>query len=45
VIDIVRFRDGQLVEHWNVVDVLGLMQQLGALPVEIGTVVHCVPFR
>jgi steroid delta-isomerase-like uncharacterized protein len=32
VIDIVRQRDGQLVEHWNVVDALGLMQQLGAIP-------------
>jgi predicted ester cyclase len=32
VIDIVRVRDGQLVEHWNVVDALGLMQQVGAVP-------------
>jgi predicted ester cyclase len=31
VIDIVRVRDGQIVEHWNVVDRLGLLQQLGAL--------------
>ena len=31
-IDIVRFSDGQIVEHWNVVDQLGLMRQLGALP-------------
>jgi steroid delta-isomerase-like uncharacterized protein len=32
VIDILRLRDGQFVEHWNVVDNLGLMQQLGAVP-------------
>lgn len=31
VIDIVRVEDGQIVEHWNVVDRLGLLQQLGAL--------------
>jgi steroid delta-isomerase-like uncharacterized protein len=32
VIDILRLRDGQFVDHWNVVDALGLMQQLGAIP-------------
>jgi steroid delta-isomerase-like uncharacterized protein len=32
VIDILRLRDGQFVEHWNVVDAMGLMQQLGAVP-------------
>jgi steroid delta-isomerase-like uncharacterized protein len=32
VIDIVRHRDGKLVEHWNVVDAYGLMAQLGAIP-------------
>ena len=32
VIDIVRVRDNQMVEHWNVVDALSLMTQLGALP-------------
>ena len=32
VIDIVRIEDGQIVEHWNVVDRLGLMQQLGVVP-------------
>ena len=31
VIDIVRVQDGRIVEHWNVVDRLGLLQQLGAL--------------
>jgi predicted ester cyclase len=31
VIDIVRVADGRIVEHWNVVDRLGLLQQLGAL--------------
>jgi steroid delta-isomerase-like uncharacterized protein len=32
VIDIVRLEDGRIVEHWNIVDRLGLLQQLGALP-------------
>jgi predicted SnoaL-like aldol condensation-catalyzing enzyme len=32
VIDIVRVRDGLMVEHWNVVDALALMTQLGAVP-------------
>ena len=32
VIDIVRVRDGLMVEHWNVVDALALMEQLGAAP-------------
>jgi predicted ester cyclase len=32
VIDIVRVRDGKMVEHWNVVDTMALMQQLGAVP-------------
>jgi predicted ester cyclase len=31
VIDIVRISDGRVVEHWNVVDQLGLLRQLGAL--------------
>ena len=31
-IDIVRLTDGQIVEHWNCVDRLGLLAQLGALP-------------
>ena len=33
VIDIVRVADGRIVEHWNCVDRLGLLAQLGALPV------------
>jgi predicted ester cyclase len=33
VIDIVRVQDGRIVEHWNCVDRLGLLGQLGALPV------------
>jgi predicted SnoaL-like aldol condensation-catalyzing enzyme len=32
VIDIVRVVDGKIVEHWNCVDRLGLLSQLGALP-------------
>ncbi len=31
-IDIVRLVDGQVVEHWNVVDTLALLQQVGAIP-------------
>ncbi len=31
-IDIVRVEDGRIVEHWNVVDQMGLMRQLGAIP-------------
>ena len=30
VMDFVRYEDGKVVEHWNIVDQLGLMQQLGA---------------
>jgi predicted ester cyclase len=29
VIDIVRVRDGKFVEHWNVLDTLALMRQMG----------------
>jgi predicted ester cyclase len=32
VIDIVRVAGGRIVEHWNCVDRLGLLAQLGALP-------------
>jgi steroid delta-isomerase-like uncharacterized protein len=32
VIDIVRFRGGQMVEHWAVIDIFGLFMQLGAIP-------------
>jgi len=32
VFDLVRVRDGQLSEHWNVVDAMALMTQLGAIP-------------
>lgn len=30
VIDVVRMRDGRIVEHWNVVDIFGLLAQVGA---------------
>jgi predicted ester cyclase len=30
--DIVRIADGRIVEHWGMVDQLGLLRQLGALP-------------
>lgn len=32
VIDIVRFEDGKIVEHWGIADQLGLMLQVGAVP-------------
>ncbi len=32
VIDIMRFKEGQLVEHWGVPDRLALMEQLGMKP-------------
>jgi steroid delta-isomerase-like uncharacterized protein len=32
VIDILEVRDGRLAEHWNVVDAMALMMQLGAIP-------------
>ena len=32
VIDIVRFEDGKIVEHWGIADQMGLMLQLGAMP-------------
>jgi len=32
VIDIVRVRDGRMCEHWNVVDQLSLLRQLGVVP-------------
>ena len=32
VMDVVRIADGQIVEHWNLVDWLGLLQQLGVMP-------------
>jgi predicted ester cyclase len=32
VIDICRFRDGMIVEHWGVPDRLAQMQQLGVMP-------------
>ncbi len=33
-IGILRIADGQLVERWNVTDVLSLLQQIGAVPEE-----------
>jgi predicted ester cyclase len=32
VMDIVRYRDGQVVEHWNVVDQVPLLQAIGVIP-------------
>jgi predicted SnoaL-like aldol condensation-catalyzing enzyme len=32
VMDFVRYREGQIVEHWNIVDQAGLLQQLDAMP-------------
>jgi predicted ester cyclase len=31
-INIKRFREGKIVEHWRVTDELGLMRQLGVVP-------------
>ena len=31
VIDIFRVKDGKILEHWAVADMLGLMQQLGVI--------------
>ena len=31
VIDIVRFKDGKIVEHWGVPDQLGMLEQLGII--------------
>lgn len=31
-VDIFRLQDGRLAEHWDVVDVFGLMTQIGVLP-------------
>jgi steroid delta-isomerase-like uncharacterized protein len=33
-VDIVRVADGMLVEHWGILDMLLLMQQLGVIPTE-----------
>ena len=32
--DMVRVRDGQVTEHWGLIDAMTLMQQLGAIPAE-----------
>ena len=34
VIDILAVKDGKITDHWNLVDQLGLLKQLGALPSE-----------
>lgn len=31
-IDILRFQDGKAIEHWGVMDMMTLMQQIGAIP-------------
>jgi steroid delta-isomerase-like uncharacterized protein len=31
-IDIHKLRDGRMAEHWHMVDLYGLLQQLGAIP-------------
>jgi len=31
-VDIMRLRDGRIVEHWNCIDQLSFMQQLGVIP-------------
>lgn len=31
-IDICRYADGKMVEHWGIIDRLGMMEQLGMIP-------------
>ena len=31
-VDIMRVRDGKIIEHWNCIDQLSFMQQLGVIP-------------
>jgi steroid delta-isomerase-like uncharacterized protein len=33
-IDILRLQDGRVVEHWGQIDMLSVLQQLGAMPAE-----------
>ena len=35
-VDIMRVRDGRIVEHWNCIDQLSFMQQLGVIPPATG---------
>lgn len=35
-IDIHRLRDGRMAEHWHVIDMYALLQQLGAIPAPSG---------
>jgi steroid delta-isomerase-like uncharacterized protein len=32
IVDIFRLAEGKIVEHWGVMDMMGMMQQLGAMP-------------
>jgi steroid delta-isomerase-like uncharacterized protein len=32
VIDVLRLRDGKITDHWNIVDQLALLRQIGAIP-------------
>jgi steroid delta-isomerase-like uncharacterized protein len=32
--DITRFEDGRVVEHWTQIDMMSMLQQLGALPAQ-----------
>jgi steroid delta-isomerase-like uncharacterized protein len=36
IIDVLRLKDGKLVERWGESDNMGLMQQLGAVPMPVG---------
>jgi predicted SnoaL-like aldol condensation-catalyzing enzyme len=31
-VDMLRVRDGQVTEHWGIMDAMSMMQQLGAMP-------------
>jgi predicted ester cyclase len=37
VIDILRLKNGQITDHWNLVDQHGLLQQLGLVPAPVET--------
>lgn len=43
VFDLFRVEQGQLAEHWDVVDQLGLLRQLGAVPGEVTVTAESTP--
>jgi steroid delta-isomerase-like uncharacterized protein len=45
VIDILRLKDGKITDHWNVVDQLGLMRQIGVIPTAESAEQDSTPIR